>query len=70
VHAGVEVVIIKGGQPVARLVPVADVPGMTIDTGRTPAILDWLTHNPLPCDAQRSAEEVDAAIEVEPASWD
>jgi prevent-host-death family protein len=70
VQAGAEVVIAEDGAPVARLVPVADAAGTTIDTGRASAILDWLTRRPLPPDARRSTEEIDAAIEAERASWD
>ena len=70
VQAGAEVVIAEDGEPVARLVPVADAPGTTLDTGRASAILDWLTRRPLPSDVRRSAEEIDAAIEAERASWD
>jgi len=70
VQAGAEVVIAEHGEPVARLVPVADAPCTTTDTGRASAILDWLTRHPLPPDAQRSAEEIDAVVEAERASWD
>jgi prevent-host-death family protein len=70
VQAGAEVVIAEDGEPVARLVPVADAPGTTIATGRASAILDWLTRRPLPSGVRRSAEEIDAAIEAERASWD
>jgi prevent-host-death family protein len=70
VQAGAEVVIAEGGEPVARLVPVAGALCTTLDTGRAPAILDWLTRHPLPPEAQRSAEEIDAAIQAERASWD
>jgi prevent-host-death family protein len=70
VRAGAEVVIAEDGEPVARLVPVVGALGATLDTGRASAILDWLKLHPLPPDAQRSAEEIDAAIEAERASWD
>ena len=70
VQAGAEVVIAEDGEPVARLVPVAGALGTIGDTGRASAILDWLARHPLPPDAQRSAEEIDAAIEAERASWD
>jgi len=70
VRAGAEVVIAEGGEPVARLVAVGDVPASTADMGRASAILDWLTRHPLPPDRQRSAEEIDAAIQAERASWD
>jgi len=73
VQAGAEVVIAEDGEPVARLVPAVGAPGTPgapIDAGRASAILDWLARHPLPPDAQRSAEEIDAAIEAERASWD
>jgi prevent-host-death family protein len=70
VQAGAEVVIAEGGEPIARLVPVGDAPATTIDIGRGSAILDWLTRHPLPPNTQRSAEEIDAAIQAERASWD
>jgi prevent-host-death family protein len=70
VHAGAEVVIVEGGTPVARLVPVAGARGTASDAGRAAAILDWLKGHTLPPDAQRSAEQIDAAIEAERAPWD
>jgi prevent-host-death family protein len=70
VQAGAEVVIAEDGEPVARLVPLGEAPASTIDTGRATAILDWLTSHPLPRGSQRSAEEIDAAIEAERAAWD
>lgn len=69
-RAGAEVVIAAGGEPVARLVAIGDAPASATDTGRASAILDWLTRHPLPPDRQRSAEEIDAAIEAERASRD
>jgi prevent-host-death family protein len=70
VRAGTEVVIAEGGEPVARLVPIIAAPATTIGIGRGSAILDWLARHPLPGDRQRSAEEIDATIEAERASWD
>jgi len=73
VQAGAEVVIAEDGTPVARLVPAVGAPrtpGAPIDAGRASAILDWLARHPLPPDVQRSAEEIDAAIAAERASWD
>jgi prevent-host-death family protein len=70
VRAGAEVVIADGGEPVARLVAIGDAPACTVDTGGASAILDWLTRHPPPPDRQRSAEEIDAAIQTERASWE
>jgi len=70
VQAGEEVVIANRGEPVARLVPAGDMPANKGNTGRAQAILDWLKSHPLPPYARRSAEEIDAAIEEERASWD
>jgi prevent-host-death family protein len=70
VRAGAEVVIAEGGEPVARLVPVARAPATTTDTGRASAILEWLTHHPLPTGVQRSPDVIDAAIQAERNSWD
>jgi len=69
--AGEEVVIANRGEPVARIVPtgksVAD-GGAAKGTGR--AILDWLAAHPLPDYSRRTAEEIDADIAEERASWD
>jgi prevent-host-death family protein len=70
VQAGAEVIITEDGEPVARLVPVADIPAATIDTGCASAILAWLAHYPLPRDLQRSPQEIDEAIQAERDSWD
>lgn len=70
VQAGAEVVIADSGEPVARLVPVTEVPRATHDVGHASAVLDWLTRRPLPPEAQRSAEDIDAAILAERAAWD
>lgn len=71
VQAGEEVVIANRGTPVARLVPVRvrDREGVR-GRGNARSILEWLENNPLPDYAQRSAEEIDADIEEERASWD
>jgi len=70
VQAGEEVVIANRGEPVARLVPVGNASVAPIGTGNGQRILDWLEHHPLPAYARRSAEEIDAAIEDERASWE
>ncbi len=70
VQAGGEVVIAEGGEPVARLVAAGGALATTIDTGRAPAILDWLRHHRLPMGVQRSPEEIDAAIQAGRDSWD
>jgi prevent-host-death family protein len=66
-QAGQEVVISNRGEPVARLVPVAKEPAVT---GSARLILGWLDNHPLPDYARRPAEEIDAAIGAERASWD
>jgi prevent-host-death family protein len=68
-RAGEEVIIANRGEPVARLVPAGKV-SATAERGRGRAILDWLSANPLPDYARRSAEEIDASIEEERQSWD
>jgi prevent-host-death family protein len=67
-EAGEEVVIANRGEPVARLVPVREPPTPTAGTAR--AILGWLEAHPLPPYARRSANEIDAAIAEERASWE
>jgi prevent-host-death family protein len=61
-QAGEDVVIASHGKPVARLVPVRT------NTGSD--ILHWLDANPLPADQRRTAEEIDAYLAEERASWD
>jgi len=70
VQAGEEVVIANRGEPVARLVPAREIPGATLGTASSRAILHWLERHPLPDYARRSTEEIDAAIEQERHSWD
>jgi antitoxin (DNA-binding transcriptional repressor) of toxin-antitoxin stability system len=55
-------VITSHGKPVARLVPVR--------TSTGSEILRWLDANPLPADQRRTAEEIDAYLAEERASWD
>jgi prevent-host-death family protein len=61
-QAGDDVVIASHGKPVARLVPVRSSTGADI--------LHWLDANPLPPDQRRTAEEIDAYLAAERASWD
>jgi prevent-host-death family protein len=70
VQAGEEVVIANRGEPVARLVPAGKVSAPVTGGGNGQRILGWLERHPLPAYARRSAEEIDAAIEDERASWD
>lgn len=65
-QAGEEVVIANRGEPVARLVAVE--PGAVAGSPRN--FLDWLERNPLPAYAQRSHEEIEAAIRAEREAWD
>ncbi len=64
---GEEVVIANRGKPVARLVPIAENAG---GSGDVEEFFAWLDANPLPAHLGRSAEEIDAYIEEERASWD
>jgi prevent-host-death family protein len=68
VQGGEEVVIANRGVPVARLVPAEK--ASAAGTGNGQRILDWLERHPLPAYARRSADEIDAAIEDERASWE
>ncbi len=68
-RAGEEVIIANRGEPVARLIPAEPAAGAA-DTGSARAILDWLKNRPLPRYARRPADEIDAAIADERASWD
>jgi len=70
VHAGEVVVIANRGEPVARLVPAGGSRKATSGIGSARAVFDWLESQPLPDYARRSAEEIDAAIELERRSWD
>jgi prevent-host-death family protein len=69
-QAGEEVIIANRGEPVARLVPAGKLAAVTADRGKGRAILNWLSANPLPDYARRSAEEIDASIREERQAWD
>ncbi len=69
VQAGEVVVIANRGEPVAKLVPVQPTAGAA-GAGNARGILDWLKKRHLPPYARRSAEEIDATIAEERASWD
>jgi prevent-host-death family protein len=69
-QAGEEVVIANRGKPVVRLVPAGKASAAAAERGKGRAIIDWLSTNPLPDYARRSAEEIDASIEDERQSWD
>jgi prevent-host-death family protein len=64
VRKGNEVIIANRGEPVARLVPVDSASGEVQDLVR------WLERHPLPAHLQRSAVEIDSAIEGERSAWD
>ena len=68
VQAGEEVVIANLDAPMVRLVA-AGAKAVRPIVGDAHHILDWLRVHPLPAYAQRSAEEIDTAIEEERRSW-
>jgi prevent-host-death family protein len=63
---GDDVVIANRGKPVVRLVPTESMP----KPKQNRDLLLWLQSNPLPAHAQKSASEIDAAIELERQAWD
>lgn len=65
-QGGEEVVIANRGEPVVRLVPIQPTPS----PGDVGLFLKWLDDNPLPAHAQRSAEEIEAAIDDARNAWD
>jgi prevent-host-death family protein len=78
-QAGEDVVIANRGEPVVRLVPVGPVAQTSrwLASNATPApptrrggFLKWLETNPLPKHLERSAAEIDAAIDEERSAWD
>lgn len=66
-RAGEEVVIAKRGVPVVRLVPI-EPPAVRPGTGA--ALARWLEAHPLPANARRSHEDIEAGIAEQRASWD
>jgi prevent-host-death family protein len=69
-QAGEEVIIANRGEPVARLVPAGKAAVTAAESGKGRAVLDWLSTNPLPDHARRSAAEIDASIREERESWE
>ncbi len=69
-QAGEEVIIANRGEPVARLLATADARAAPAGMGRGRNFLKWLHDNALPAYAQRSAADIDAAIEAERNAWD
>ena len=69
-QAGEEVLIAENGEPVARLVAASPAIQDDAKMGRGSAILAWLSDHPVPMEACRSAEEIDAAIEAERNAWE
>ena len=65
-QAGDEVIIANRGAPVVRLV--AESPEAARKS--TNNFLQWLKANPLPKHAQRTAQDIDAAIAEERSAWD
>lgn len=64
-QAGNQVIIANRGAAVAQLIPIQASPP-ALDR----SFVKWLASNPLPAHAQRSAQEIDAAIAEERAAWD
>ena len=62
-QSGEDVVIANRGVPVARLVQIPQSPRLGRD------LLRWLHEHPLPEHAQRSSDEIDAAIAAERDAW-
>ena len=67
-QAGDQVIIANRGAPVAQLIPIIPIQATTPALDRS--FVKWLASNPLPAHAQRSAQELDAAIAEERAAWD
>jgi prevent-host-death family protein len=65
-QAGDDLLITIHGQPVVRLVPTQS--NSKIKQNRN--LLVWLQSNPLPKHAQKSAAEIDVAIQLERQAWD
>lgn len=69
-QAGEEVVIANRGKPVARLVAENPAPEPKHRPGSAAAILDFLDHHPVPENARRTPEEIEAAIQDARHAWD
>ncbi len=67
-QAGDQVIIANRGAPVAQLIPIIPIQATASAPDRS--FVKWLASNPLPAHAQRSAQELDAAIAEERAAWD
>lgn len=67
-QAGNQVIIANRGAPVAQLIPIISIHATAPAADRS--FVKWLGSNPLPAHAQRSAQELDAAIADERAAWD
>lgn len=67
---GEEVVIAKRGQPVVRLAPVAPAEEIEERPGNPAWIAQWFKENPINPDWAMTAEEADAYLAEERASWD
>ena len=67
-QAGEEIIIANRGQPVARLVPAQ--PAAASGEPAAAGIAGWLAAHPLPAQARRSADAIDAAIAQERQAWD
>ncbi len=68
-QAGEEVIIANRGEPVARLLP-TDAPALRKGESRPRDFLRWLAENPMPTYAQRSATDIDAAVEEARGAWE
>ena len=64
-QAGDDVIIANRGTPMVQLIPI-QAAAQPLDRNFS----KWLASNPLPAHAQRSAQEIDAAIAEERAAWD
>jgi prevent-host-death family protein len=63
--SGEEIIISNRGEPVAKIIGISPE-----RVGHGPAIVDWITSNPIPEHARRSPEEIERAIEDERNAWD
>ena len=66
-QAGEEVIIANRGEPVARIVAIEQQAAGTLPVRD---FVKWLDSHPLPAHAQRTAAEIDAAIQSERDAWD